>query len=101
MTAEELRQLRVAADAVALKSLFSWQCQVIQGLLLSLPEEPRTQSVRVMLRKLAENRADHMQMTFEEMSAAESDLFAAEAQEALDRWTKEFQSCLAPFLPKE
>ena len=101
MTDEELRQLRVAADAVALKSLFSWQCQVIQGLLLSLPEESRTQSVKVMLRKLAENKADYMQMTFPEKSAAESDLFAAEVQEASDRWAKEFQACVAPFLQSQ
>ena len=39
MTDEELRQLRVAADVVALKSLFSWQCQVIRGLLLSSSED--------------------------------------------------------------
>ena len=101
MTDEELRQLRVAADVVALKSLFSWQCQVIRGFLLSLPEEPRALSVKVMLRKLAENKADCLQMTFPEMSAAESDLFAAEVQEASDRWAKEFQSYVTPFLQNQ
>jgi hypothetical protein len=95
---EELRQMRVAADAVALKSLFFWQCQVIQGLLMLLPSEQQTLHVKTMLRELSENRIDYMQMTFPEKSAAESDLLAAEVQEASDRWAKEFQACLAPFL---
>lgn len=89
MNDEELRQLRVATDATALQALFSWHLQVIPALLFGMPEEQRTQSVKVMLRKLAETRADYLQMTFPEMSWAESDLWAAEAQEAFDRRAKE------------
>ena len=59
MKDEELRQLRVAADATALQALFRWQIFVIQGLLLGLPEDPRTQSVKAMLRKLQDARLDY------------------------------------------
>ena len=98
MTDDELRQLRVAADATALQALFRWQIQLIQALLCGLPEETRTQSVKVMMRKLQEKRLDCSQMTFPEMPWSVSDLWAAEAQDAFDRRAQELEAGVQSFV---
>jgi hypothetical protein len=100
VTEDEYKNLRLAADATAARSLMLWAGRLLHD---ALPHEDhlRTECTKVMQRKLAAARADYLQMTFPEMPAAVSDLWAGEAQEAFDRLSKAFWSCLVPSSKKE
>jgi len=90
----ELKNLQLAADATAARTLMLWAAKLLLG---SFPHQAslRADCVAAVQRKLSLTRADYLQMTFPEMSAAESELWAGEAQEAFDRLAKEFSDCIA------
>jgi hypothetical protein len=74
----EHKNLRLAADATAARSLMLWAAKLLRA---AFPPEAglRTQTVEAFQRNLARARADYLQMTFPEMPAAASDLWAGEA----------------------
>lgn len=90
MNEQEFKQLRLAADATAARTLMLWADTVLSK---TLPTEPglRVECLAAWQRKLASTKADYLQMTFPEMSAAVSDLWAGEAQESFDRLAFEFE----------
>ena len=93
MTENEHQRLRIAADATAARALMIWAAKLLRA---SLPPEDhlRAEVLSAVRQKLSLARSDYLQMTFPEMTAIESDLWAAEAQDAFDRLAKEFESCL-------
>jgi hypothetical protein len=88
---QEFKQLRLAADATAARTLMLWAATVLNK---TLPTEPnlRAECIAAWQRKLASAKADYLQMTFPEMPPAVSDLWAGEAQESFDRLAVEFET---------
>ncbi len=91
MDDHEYKRLQLAATATAARTLMLWAAKLLHQ---ALPCDTglRAKCISAMNRKLAATRADYLQMTFSEMSAAMSDLWAGEAQEAFDRLASEFQA---------
>ena len=91
MNEQEFKQLRLAADATAARTLMLCAAAVLHK---TLPTEPnvRAECIAALRRKLASAKAEYLQMTFPEMSSAMSDLWAGEAQESSDRLAVEFSA---------
>lgn len=93
MNKQEQERLQLAARAVAAETLALWAADLLR---LALPHEAglRSQSISAIHKKLALMREDYQQMTFPEMAPVESDLWAAEVQEAFDDLSKRFVSAI-------
>jgi hypothetical protein len=85
MDLREHERLQFGAQAATLQAMFAWHCEQVQSLLLALEPHKRMQCLREMLCRLDYERKAYLHMTFPEMSAEYSDLWAAEAQEAFEK----------------
>lgn len=88
-------RLKFGAQAATLKAMFAWHCEQVQNLLLAVEPGLRTQCLAQLLHRLDTERKAYLHMTFPEMSAEYSDLWAAEAQEAFEKLAAEVTRSIA------
>ena len=93
MTDLEHKNLQLAASATAARTLMLWAAKLLAGA-LTHGNHPLTESKSAIQRKLSLAREDYLQMTFPEMPAVVSDMWAGEAQEAFDRLASELLDCI-------
>lgn len=84
MNLREHERLKFGAQAATLKAMFVWHCEQVHSLLLALEPGLRTQCLSQLMHRLDAERKAYLHMTFPEMSAEYSDLWAAEAHEAFE-----------------
>ena len=84
MTPNEYEALRMRARAVAAENLLNWTVELLGAAYALPPIAERLQTLMAMKAKLDEYRSEYATMTLANLSAAESDLWSAEFQEAFD-----------------
>lgn len=92
MTPTEHELLRQKARAVAATNLLNWTVDLLGSAYAHPQTAVRSETLTALKRKLSQYSADYSTMTFDHLSAAESDLQAAEFQEAFDDLSKKLMA---------
>lgn len=92
VTPTEHELLRQKARAVAATNLLNWTADLLGSAYARQQTAARSETLTAMKRKLSEHTDHYLTMTFDHLSAAESDLQAAEFQEAFDDLSKKLMA---------
>ena len=84
MTPSEHEALQMRARAIAAENLLNWTVDLLAFAYARPLAAERLQTLQAMREKLDEYRREYSTLTLENLSAAESDLWAGEFQEAFD-----------------
>lgn len=95
MDQRDLELLRARAQAVVNRAALLWAAQVLRGVVVARPEAEVQPLIDSIEDKLLDHLVDLQRLTFGEIDAAMSDLWAAEVQEAAERMAREFTASLA------
>lgn len=94
MNSEELDLLRKNNRLAIFEGMNAWQTSELSRLLAVLPPERRTQWQTAAKNTFRKMRERYLQMTFPGLPPEQSDLWAAEFQEAFDTITKNMEEAL-------
>ena len=90
MNEADLALLRARCEAIAARNVMLWAADLLAGALPERQGQQDTAQMFMIKQKFEHNRNDLSLLTFQELNAAESDLTAAEVQDATDRLVAEF-----------
>ena len=94
MRSKELEDLRQGMQVIAQEAMLEWLVSLLATLLEARPLDEQVRSREAIRKKLSMSGQEYSATTFEHLPASESDLHAAELQEAIDAEMKKIEKVL-------
>jgi type II secretory pathway component HofQ len=97
INADQYRTLKIAARVAALERAVALYSILARAALVNVESELRSVLLSEVQKKISHSRATSNEIVFPDLTPEQSDMFAAEAQEAIEQAMQEVESFLGLF----